>query len=228
MANLIPEVRTDRNGKKTTRWVKPERNTAPATVIPPVKSQESQFYGQLVALLNQDGWGVREGLAQAVSQRVSPEDASKLIDLLGQERPVARGRELTRQVTLCVENPKNGKFLLRKIIDHAGNPATKDISESFLLGLSSYKKKMSFEQESALLQVADTASHIDAVDRKPVSFPFESYALSNPGLVDLVMEQPDKVDEIKEIISVRKTDDHVLIRELLEGDTHNSLFTGAL
>lgn len=230
MANLIPEIRTDKNGKQTTRWVKPGWAAAPAKNVPVVQLQAAPVHRKLFSWLNGGDARPREGLREVISRTVTPERAKQLIDLMEKKKDSRTELfDLRRQITMCIENPKQGERLLPRLIAHADTPIAQKMPASVLMGLGGYGRDLTYDQEVALLIVTDAASYIDqGVESEDVGFPFDSYVLKNKELFALTMNHVDRAGEIAEIISTRKTDNHEIISDILNGGTHSSLVTGTL
>lgn len=231
MANLIPEVRVDKNGRKTTRWVKPEwARTETKKSIPPLGSGEAPAQAELVRALNSGQGMFRHGLGEAVAKTVNGKTAQRLVDFLDTPRDESQRRELQRAITVNIENPRIGKALNEMLVKHYDNAKAAGIMgvEDLLSGINEMNRHCTIEQEWALLKVTYAASHCDVVQRVNVPFPFDAYAITHEPLIDFILKNPDRADEIGSIIAERRTDDVTTIASLLNSDTHDALKHGTL
>lgn len=232
MSNLIPEVRTDKNGKTSTRWVKPEWAKGPSVAkkIPAVTMQGIGSRPTLLRILNGNRGQDRPDLGAAIGRTLTEEKAEELVSFLLMKRETSENSQLQSQVMINIENPRIGKKLNEMIVSHYDNASAEGIhgAFSFLTGIGEMNRDLSTEQEWALLKVTDAASRSDAVERVNVPFPFDAYALRNTELVDLIVDRPELADDIATVMRERKVEDVQSILGLLEGDTHSALTHGAL
>jgi hypothetical protein len=232
MSNLIPEVRTDKNGKTSTRWVKPEwaKGQSANRKIPAVSMQGIGSHSTLLRILN-DGAGIeRSGLDAAIGKTLSASKAEQLVEFLMMDRVGSEKTQLQSQVMINIENPLVGKKLNELIMAHYDNARAEGIGSMvyLLTGIGEMNRTLTTEQEWALLKVTSAASHFDAVERVNVPFPFDAYALRDEKLIDLVIERPELADDIAMVVRERQIENVETILGLLEGDTHKSLAHGNL
>lgn len=232
MSNLIPEVRTDKNGKTSTRWVKPEwaKGQSVTKKIPAVTMQGIGSHSTLLRILNNNRGQDRPDLGLAIGRTLSEAKAEELVDFLLMKREPSNQVQLQSQVMINIENPRLGKKLNEMIVSHYDKAVAEGIVgvAHFLTGIGEMNRSLSTEQEWALLKVTDAASHFDAVERVNVPFPFDAYALRDEKLIDLVIERPELADGIARIVRERQIENVETILGLLEGDNHPALAHGDL
>jgi len=231
MSNLIPEVRTDKNGKTSTRWVKPEWEKTPSTTkkIPAVTMQGIGNHSTLLRILNGNRVP-RQGLDKAIAKTVDHAMAERLVDFLLANRAPSENTQLASQIMVNIENPVVGTKLTEILMTHYDNARGEGIGGviNYLTAIGEMGRELTTEQEWALLKVTSAASHSDAVERVNVPFPFDAYGLRNDKLVDLIVARPELADDIAMIVGERKLDEVESILALLEGETHRALTHGTL
>jgi hypothetical protein len=233
MSNLVPEVRVDKNGKTSTRWVKPEwaRGQSANKKIPAVSMQGIGSHSTLLRILN-DGAGMeRSGLDNAIGKTLSAGKAEQLVEFLMMDRVGSEKTQLQSQIMINIENPRIGKKLNELIMAHYDKARAEGIGGmvDLLTGIGEMNRNLTTEQEWALLKVTSAASHFDAVERVNVPFPFDAYALRDEKLIDLVIENPEMADDIAMVVRERQIENADTIRGLLDGgETHKSLAHGTL
>lgn len=232
MSNLVPEVRADKNGNLTTRWVKPEwaKGQSANKKIPKVSLQGVGPHSTLLRIITGgSNWGNRAGLESAIGRVLTEKKAEELVDFLLKKRATSSA-DLNKHVMINIENPRIGSRLNDLLISHYDRARDEGITGTvhFLTAIGEISRDLTTEQEWALLKVTDAASHSDAVEHINVPFPFDAYGLRNEGLINLVLDNPEKADDIARIVREREIEDADTILGLLDSDNHSSLSSGDL
>lgn len=230
MSNLIPEVRTDKNGRSSVRWVKPEWDREPSgnRGIPKIKDAGGESARK--ELMNRLNEG-RHGLDKAIAKTVTGKTAQLLNELLARPRDKQDHNPLVNQIIINIENPRLGKYLNEFIIRHYDRATASGINVpfDFMAGIIENGHDLTEDQEWALLRVTFEAAVIDEVETVNVPFPHYAMAIKDKELEALVMERPESADDIALIVGERKTCNAATIRGLLDTtEGHSALTHGKL
>lgn len=236
MGKLVPEQRSDKNGRMVTRWVRPDSKGRSAAkgishVSSPTKDRADAARGRRISRIathilktffvaNPDDRNMVEGDLKDISDEV----------LKLTESALKKDPELANPIysILC---DFGSKPLAKQLIYFASDislNADESIREGLVVGLKEYKVfKWVDDLTKADAHTKETASALlkvgySILSSVPGQEPFSDYGINSwhiddEKLVDLIVANPEKAEEIASFIEARRDYSGEAVAEFLSG-----------